>query len=81
MSASTDQSPEKLISLSELGRLCNISVTRTLAYYNAGLFGVPDFKTNNAVCWRADRVDAIRESIKDYGLPKAVKANTARQRK
>jgi hypothetical protein len=79
--STTTQSAEKLISLSELGRLLNLSSPRLLAYHAAGLLGRPDYTTNTSVLWKADRVPAIKAAVKDYGLEKSIKANAARQRK
>ena len=76
--SATSQSPEKLISLSELGRLLNVSSPRIVALHAAGII-TADFTSNNSILFKSERLPTIRAAIKDYGLEKAIKANTRRE--
>ena len=72
------ESVEKFVSLSELARLANVTGPRIVALHNVGAI-TEDARSGNSILFRADRVSELTERIRNYGLEKAIRHNSARQ--
>jgi hypothetical protein len=79
MSTVADQPPGKVISLSELGRRLNIPVPKLLAMHEAKAF-VEDYRSTSGYWFLESRLNELRKIAANWGLPKAVAANIARQK-
>ena len=72
---------QPLVTLSELARRAQVSGPRVLQLFQAGVLGEPDFRaTSGSILFKPSRVAGLVDKIKNYGLEKAIRHNSARSK-
>ena len=72
------ESTERFVSLSELSRLANVTGSRIIQLHDAGVVK-HDAVSGNSFLFRADRVEELTRTIRNYGLEKSIRANSRKQ--
>ncbi len=75
------EQPEELLSLTVLAKELGVSHPKLIALHACGIIKA-DAVSTQAILFKRSRLPELREQAKQsFGLERAIKANTARQRK
>jgi hypothetical protein len=76
--ADQEQQPERLLSLTELGKELGVSAPRLIAMHACGII-TADFTSKQVILFKKERLTELRKAVTNFGLARATAANARRK--